>query len=226
MKTKKEGFLRKNLGLGKMVLIEKWLESKKIKHYTIKTNGTIDVRGGVWLNNYEEEQLPEYIQFGIVTGVFIIENSNITTLRGCPTIVGKSFYCNGCDKLKSLQYAPKKVGGHFDCNNCSSLISLKGVPNSVSGSFNCSHCTNLTSLSGAPKMVNEHFYCSDCSNLTSLSGAPYVVGKDFTCIECPKLKSLKYSPVTVGGNFCCWYCGKSFTKDDVENYCDANTIDV
>ena len=127
MRTIKEGFLRKNLGLGKEALIKNWLDEHDIKNYTIKTNGTINVRGGVWLNNYEKEQLPEYIQFDIVTGVFIIENSNITTLQGCPTIVGGSFYCNGCYKLKSLQYAPKKVGGNFYCHRSKKKFAIKDI---------------------------------------------------------------------------------------------------
>ena len=61
METLKEGFLRKNLGLGKEVLIKKWLDKYNIKNYTINDDLTIDVNGSVYLTEYREEYLPDYI---------------------------------------------------------------------------------------------------------------------------------------------------------------------
>lgn len=62
----------KNLGIGIKVQIEKWLNEYHIRNYTINDDLTIDVKGDVFLSSYKEEQLPEYIQFGYVTGYFNI----------------------------------------------------------------------------------------------------------------------------------------------------------
>jgi hypothetical protein len=61
----------KNLGVGK-ARIENWLNEYNIINYTINNDLTIDVNGVVYLSTYKEEQLPEYIQFGNVTGYFNI----------------------------------------------------------------------------------------------------------------------------------------------------------
>ena len=54
MKTIKEGFLRKNLGLGKEALIKKWLDKHEITNYTINNDLTIDVDTTVDLSGYKE----------------------------------------------------------------------------------------------------------------------------------------------------------------------------
>ena len=68
MKTIKEGFLRKNLGLGKDELIRNWCKENKIENYSINSDLTIDVRlgndndkYGYFLNPYKP--IPDYIKF-------------------------------------------------------------------------------------------------------------------------------------------------------------------
>ena len=141
MKTIKEGFLRKNLGLGKDELIRKWLDEHKITNYTINNDLTIDVDGDIDLDCYKEEQLPDYIQFGKVTWAFRIF---------------------ACYKLKSLKGCPKEVGGNFDCTFCSELASLEGAPEKIGGNFDCRECANLKLLKGAPKEVGGYFDCREC----------------------------------------------------------------
>ena len=202
MKTLKgillEGFLRKNIGLGKDALIRKWLDEYKITNYTINDDLTIDVDGDVDLDFYKYEKLPEYIQFGAVRNYFSLYcSSNLTSLKGCPCEVGGDFYCSGCINLESLEEAPQKVGGSFECRACNKLKSLEGAPQEVGWSFNCSGCSNLKSLKGCPKEVGINFYCSECKNLTSLKG-------------CPK---------EIGGDFYCKYHNKRFTTNDIKKVC-------
>ena len=121
MKTIKEGFLRKNLGLGKEELIRRWLDKYCYINgkYTINKDLIIDVDGGVDLIKYEEKQLPDYIQFRKVTKYFYINNCpKLESLEGCPEEVGWDFSCSGCSKLTSLEGCPKKVGWDFYCYNC------------------------------------------------------------------------------------------------------------
>ena len=149
MKTIKEGFLRKNLGLGCEELIKRWLDDHRIINYTINTDLTIDVDGDVDLSYSEEEQLPDYIQFGTVTKHFYINNCNeLESLKGCPKEVGRNFYCDKCPKLKSLKGVPQKVGGGFSCNECDNLESLKDCPKEVGEGFYCYRCSKLESLEG------------------------------------------------------------------------------
>ena len=118
MRTLKEDFFD-NIGIGEKSLIKDWLESYKIKNYTINDDFTIDVKGGVNLYGYKEKRLPDYIQFGNVTGKFnIMLSSNLESLKGCPQKVGVSFCCIHCTNLKSLEGAPQEVGKNFECWGC------------------------------------------------------------------------------------------------------------
>jgi hypothetical protein len=51
----------KNLGIGKEALIKKWLDEHKITNYKINDDLTIDVNRNVYLIEYREEYLPDYI---------------------------------------------------------------------------------------------------------------------------------------------------------------------
>lgn len=134
----------KNLGIGKVPLIKKWLDEHKITNYTINDDLTIDVNGGVDLREYEEKQLPDYIQFRKVTKYFYIGYCpKLESLEGCPEEVGGSFYCYDCPKLKSLEGCPKEVGIDFSCSGCPKLESLENSPKKVGWSFYCYNCGKL-----------------------------------------------------------------------------------
>ena len=124
-------------------MIERWMkEYSKInyafKNYTINDDFTIDVDGSVDLRDKKLKEFPEYIQFGVVTGLFSCYKNQLTSLRG----------------------VPKEVRGYFDCS-FNKLTSLEGVPKEVGG-FDCSF-NKLTSLEGAPEKVGGDFYCNDNS---------------------------------------------------------------
>lgn len=81
--------------------------------YTINKDGTVDVKGDVYLSRYKLKKIP--FKFNEVTG---------------------NFYCNQ-NQLMSLKYTPKYVGGGFNCEG-NQLTSLEGSPESIGGWFFCS----------------------------------------------------------------------------------------
>ena len=67
------------------------------------------------LNDYPNEQLPDYIQFGeIVGGNFLCAYSKLTTTKGFPRMVGLTFDCS-FSQLTSLDGMPKTVDRDFIC---------------------------------------------------------------------------------------------------------------
>ena len=120
-----------------------------------------------------------------------VKNTKITTLVNDLFVwdTVKTFYCNNCKNLKSLEGAPKKVSGTFTCNYCNSLTNLVGAPEEVNN-FYCNNCKNLKSLEGAPKTC-INFDCTFCDSLTNLIGAPEHVDTEFNCSYCKNLSSLE-----------------------------------
>lgn len=67
------------------------------------------------LNDYPNEQLPDYIQFGeIVGGNFLCAYSKLTSTKGFPRMVGLTFDCS-FSQLTSLDGMPKTVDRDFIC---------------------------------------------------------------------------------------------------------------
>lgn len=78
--------------------------------YEINVNGR-DVN----LNDYPNEQLPDYIQFGeIVGGNFLCAYSKLTSTKGFPRMVGRTFDCS-FSQLTSLDGMPETVDRDFIC---------------------------------------------------------------------------------------------------------------
>lgn len=184
MKTLKDYILNennffKNLGVGQVALIRKWIEENcDIKgNYTINDDMEIDVDGSVYIQNRNIENFPDYIQFGKVKDCFSVcgeaRGHNTTmapmnTLRGCPYSC-KTFICELLS-IKSLEYCPHTVMNNFICSKNHYLESLEGAPEQVS-SFNCSFSTMLKSLKGGPKKC-PRYTCNSCPNLKSADGLP------------------------------------------------------
>ena len=57
----------------------------------------------------------DYFKWGTIVTDFHCDHSNITTLEGGPSAVGRIFNCSFCKNLKSLEGAPKYVDGKFYC---------------------------------------------------------------------------------------------------------------
>ena len=115
--------------------IKAWCDEMKIKNYIINSQGEIDVDGNVDLEGIDITELP--YKFRRVIGYFSVRCcENLTSLKNCPTYIGRSFNCSYCSQLDSLEGCPKEVGGHFFCGRCKrefieggvrSLCKVKGI---------------------------------------------------------------------------------------------------
>ena len=110
------GFLKKNLGLGKVALIKKWLEERGIVEYQLDEDFRISSR---MINTRIEisGNLPEYINFKSANNFLFIGDEKTTSLRGCPEYVFGTFMINECRNLKTLNGCPKEVCGSFYVQN-------------------------------------------------------------------------------------------------------------
>jgi hypothetical protein len=108
-----------------------------IKNYTINSDGSISVDGGVELWNEILIKLP--IKFKEVSGDFRFYYSYSMSLEGCPERVGGNFNCS-YNKLTSLEGCPKWIGGDFWCNN-NNIYTFEGIPDytHIGGQFYCAN---------------------------------------------------------------------------------------
>ena len=67
-----------------------WLDENNIKDYIINDNLSVDINGDVELFSLNAV-LP--IRFKNVSGYFDCSSIDLTTLLGCPSIVGGDFNC-------------------------------------------------------------------------------------------------------------------------------------
>jgi len=137
-------------------------------------NDIIDVEGTVMLGTTTirlvREIIPEILlPFGNVTGDFICQGVDLTSLVNSPKKVGGSFFCNS-NKLVTLKGAPESVGDGFYCDG-NKLTTLEGSPIKVGGYFNCV-VNRLKTLKGCPKSVGT-FYCDWSKKLPLLSLIKY-----------------------------------------------------
>lgn len=94
----------------------------------INPNGVVDVKGDVEnATLFIEGHLT--VQFGTVTGSFVMSVANLSSLKGSPQVVGGNFDCSN-NTLSNLEGAPITVGGSFNCAK-NNLHSLQGLPTSI-----------------------------------------------------------------------------------------------
>ena len=108
-------------------------EKYEIKNYTINDDLSIDVDGGVYLDERNLEYLP--LKFNYVSGDFNCDQNELESLEGCPIT----------------------VDGNFDCYR-NKLITLEGSPSVVNGNLIC-YVNELETLEGSPKTINGNFLC-------------------------------------------------------------------
>ena len=127
-------------------------EKYEIKNYTINDDLSIDVDGGVYLDERNLEYLP--LKFNYVSGDFNCDQNELESLEGCPITVDGNFDCYR-NKLITLEGCPQTVDGDFYCfgNN---LVSLEGCSEIINGTFNC-HDNKLKDLEYFPE-VNGDIY--------------------------------------------------------------------
>ena len=134
--------------------IGKICKEYNITNYIINDDGSIDVYGNVFLDNYKLTELP--LTFNYVSGSFYCVGNELTTLKGSPKHVGSDFICTN-NKLTTLEGCPENVSGSFYCYN-NKLTTLKGSPKHVGRVFNCSH-NNLTD-NYCDTIIGKDFYTS------------------------------------------------------------------
>ena len=117
----------KDMHIGKIRLIEMWLDKMEVTGYSINDDFSIDVMNNVDLERKLNGNLPKYIQFNYVKGCFLCKNCNMTTLRGCPKKLGYYFDCSN-NNLKSLKYMPLKAS-HVYCHSNVKLFTVDEVLN-------------------------------------------------------------------------------------------------
>ena len=86
--------------------IYQWCTDHLIENFTINDDLTVDVDDNVILYLCQMNELP--IQFGYVTGDFILGENHLKTLEGVPSKVGGDFICGGND-IRDLDYFPKDI---------------------------------------------------------------------------------------------------------------------
>lgn len=87
-------------------------KSFEIENYTINSDGSIDVNGGVHLFNRNLTTIP--IKFNKVSGSFDCSWNNLISLENSPIEVGGDFICD-FNRLKSLVGSPIKINGYLSC---------------------------------------------------------------------------------------------------------------
>ena len=85
-----------NLGIGEETQIRNWLDNHGVKNYKLRDNLASDVYGPLYLKWLDIEELPDYIEFREVVGIFDISYSKFKSDRGFPTSVG-DWRSNFCD---------------------------------------------------------------------------------------------------------------------------------
>jgi thiamine pyrophosphokinase len=175
-------------------VIAEILDEFEIRHYYINADGTVDTEDDVDFKNLNLSKLP--VQFGSVGGRFDCSGNKLKSLKGCPTYVGKGFYCDN-NNLIDLAYAPETVMGEFDCSG-NKIVSLKGVQSLIKSHFTCSF-NRLETLVGGPEYVEGNYDCNT-NKLQSLKGCAKEVGGDFDC-GLNYLDSIEYAPKKIGGDF-------------------------
>ena len=93
--------------------IKKWLDKNKIKKYTIRPDGVVDVDGDVRLYEFKGDRLP--VQFGTVNGKFSFGDSPKISLEGVAEIIHGDLFCHACE-LKSYSGVGnliKQIDGKF-----------------------------------------------------------------------------------------------------------------
>ncbi len=169
-------------------LPDDYLEALKLEGHQYIVN----VKGDVHISHQNLKIIP--LQFYHVDGHFDCSVNQLTSLKGCPEIVGGHFVCYK-NQLTSLEYCPQSINGSFDCSN-NELISLKGCPLNIMSSFNCSD-NHLKSLEFCPSYIPGYFNCSG-NKIQSLENCPQYIGDSFDFRD-NDVTSLLFFPSHING---------------------------
>jgi hypothetical protein len=131
-----------SLQIGITLKIQEWLDTWGVEGYSIDPNYLINCdqdvcldfeSQGLSLNLDKIRELPEYINFGVVKGSFWIQGQDLISLRGCPKIIHRDFFC-GDNLLTDFSGGPIEVSGWYYASG-NPLSSLTGLAKEIGGGF-------------------------------------------------------------------------------------------
>ncbi len=105
--------------------IEAWLKKQGVERYSLvadKTYGfVVNSETSVYLNDRPLKEIK--VKFNEVRGFFDCSNSGLTSLLGCPYVVGKDMDCS-MNELESLEHCTERIKFSFFCqdNNLADII--------------------------------------------------------------------------------------------------------
>jgi hypothetical protein len=184
---KRKGFYMPNQFKTKSEIIE-WLDKFKIQNATINENLVVDVKGDVFIDIHSNKDnkfpiLP--IQFGTVTGDFIITSMGLSSLVGCPHSVYGNFNV-AFNELQTVDYFPSLIGGekiilasnkltevNLDGNKINKLYLNNNLIPSINNLTNYDEITHLF-IGGNPLMD-----LTGCPSVQKLS-LTHIRSKDFS----------------------------------------------
>jgi len=136
-------------------------------------------------NNIESlDPLPSEIPGSLI----LVENPNLTSLKGSPDSIGLNFDVSDCSLEGSLEGGPSVVKGNYLCSG-NKLKSLQGAPEVIGGYFDASN-NDIKSLEGLP--VNLKWCDLSNNKIISLDGvSKEVAGKKFFIDGNPSKNLLK-----------------------------------
>ena len=182
----------KDMGIGRKILIEKWLSEIKIDDYKLTKKYSINVYNSVFLDDENLMEFPEYILFNHITGGFHIKNNNLNYLRGCPYSVSGSFIVSN-NNLKNLKDGPRIVKEVYAASK-----------------------NSLETLEGIAEIIGRGIYLN-YNNLKTLKYIPDVIKGDLDISENP-LETLDYFPKEVEGHLI-YTASDILTKESISNVC-------
>ena len=114
----------------------------KMKDLIINDDLSVDVKSNVDLSHRMMTKLP--LVFNRVYGSFNIEDNQLKSLEGCPSIIDDDFIAYN-NQLETLKGGPVRVGGEY-CVSDNHLVDIDGAPEEVVSHFELSFNKNLESV--------------------------------------------------------------------------------
>jgi len=155
--------------------IEKKLDISR-NYVTFRNDGAVDIDAMVDFHGLKMDKLP--FKFGKVTNNFIVNDSKLKTLENFPDEVEGNLNLKGND-ITSLKGCPKIVGGSLFIGACDRLTSLEGISEEL-GALNIRRCRGLKSLHNIHKYIKKFNYTANIVNKDVLGGT-IMIGPEGEC---------------------------------------------
>lgn len=146
------------------------------KSYLTFRDGVVDVDYLVDFHSLKMDKLP--FKFGKVKNNFIVNDSKLKTLDNFPDEVEGNLNLKGND-ITSLKGCPKIVGGTLFIGACDKITSLEGISEEL-GALNIRRCRGLKSLHNIHKYIKKFNYTANVVNQNVLGGT-IMIGPEAEC---------------------------------------------